>query len=63
MRAEKDIHISDNAQVVLKRRYLMKDKTGRVIETPRDMFIRVAKFIAEADRSWLTWCSCPTLPP
>ena len=52
MRAEKDIHISDNAQVVLKRRYLMKDKTGRVIETPRDMFIRVAKFIAEADRNY-----------
>ncbi len=47
---EKDIHLSDNALTVLKRRYLMKDSQGRVIETPRELFIRVAKFIAEADR-------------
>ena len=47
-----DIKLSDNSQAVLKRRYLIKDNEGRVIETPREMFIRVAKFIAEADRAY-----------
>ncbi|MEW6050061.1 MAG: vitamin B12-dependent ribonucleotide reductase [Candidatus Zixiibacteriota bacterium] len=47
---EKDIQLSDNALTVLKRRYLMKDAQGRVIETPRELFLRVAKFIAQADR-------------
>lgn len=51
-RVKKDIHISDNALVVLKRRYLIKDKAGRVIETPKELLIRVAKFIAEADRNY-----------
>ena len=37
---------------VLKRRYLIKDKEGRVIETPVELFTRVAKFIAEADRNY-----------
>jgi ribonucleoside-diphosphate reductase alpha chain len=49
---EKDIQLSPNALTVLKRRYLMKDAQGRVIETPRELFIRVAKFIAGADRQY-----------
>ncbi|MFQ6007558.1 MAG: vitamin B12-dependent ribonucleotide reductase [Candidatus Zixiibacteriota bacterium] len=52
MRVNKEIQLSDNAQVVLKRRYLAKDKEGRVIETPVELFIRVAKFIADADRNY-----------
>ncbi|MBI5267302.1 MAG: vitamin B12-dependent ribonucleotide reductase [candidate division Zixibacteria bacterium] len=47
-----DIRISPNAMTVLKRRYLMKDAEGRVIETPHDLFVRVANFIAEADRQY-----------
>lgn len=47
-----DIRISPNAMTVLKRRYLMKDAEGRVIETPHDLFVRVANFIAEADREY-----------
>lgn len=47
---EKNIQLSQNALTVLKRRYLMKDAQGRVIEAPRELFIRVAKFIASADR-------------
>lgn len=48
----KEIQISDNALTVLEKRYLLKDKQGRVIESPKELFIRVAKFIAEADRNY-----------
>lgn len=49
MPAYKDIQLSDNAIEVLKRRYLIKDKEGRIIESPKELFIRVADFIALAD--------------
>ena len=38
-----------NALTVLKRRYLKKDTRGRVKETPRQMFMRVARHIAQAE--------------
>ena len=41
--------ISENSLTVLERRYLKKDANGKVIETPRDMFKRVATTIATAD--------------
>jgi ribonucleoside-diphosphate reductase alpha chain len=43
------IKLSNNAVTVLEKRYLKKDKNGRVMETPADMFARVAKHIASAD--------------
>ncbi len=52
MRQDKEIQLTDNALTVLKRRYLLKDQQGRVIETPKEMFLRVAKFIASADRQY-----------
>jgi ribonucleoside-diphosphate reductase alpha chain len=42
--------LSQNAITVLERRYLKKDPEGRLIETPDEMFHRVANNIAEADR-------------
>lgn len=42
--------LSLNAVQVLERRYLLKDEQGRVIETPREMFRRVAKAIASVER-------------
>jgi ribonucleoside-diphosphate reductase alpha chain len=42
--------LSENAQKVLERRYLAKDEQGKVIETPDEMFHRVAHAIAGADR-------------
>ncbi len=44
--------LSENAIVVLRSRYLQKDKNGNIIETPEEMIERVAKFIAEADRNY-----------
>lgn len=41
--------LGETALEVLKRRYLLKDKNGKVIETPEGLFDRVAKHIAEAE--------------
>ncbi|MFA5088537.1 MAG: vitamin B12-dependent ribonucleotide reductase [Candidatus Omnitrophota bacterium] len=43
------LKISDNALKVLERRYLKKDENGRLIESPEEMFRRVARSIAEVD--------------
>ncbi len=42
--------LTDNSLVVLKKRYLLKDENGEVIETPEDMLKRVAINIAQADK-------------
>ncbi len=44
--------ISDNAQVVLEKRYLMKNESGELAETPNGMFRRVAKALASADADY-----------
>jgi ribonucleoside-diphosphate reductase alpha chain len=43
------IILTENALRVLERRYLKKDKRGKVIETPEEMFCRVAQAIASAE--------------
>jgi len=44
-----DLKLGVNAIKVLRNRYLMKNEEGKVIETPRQMFRRVAKALAKAD--------------
>jgi len=44
------LKLSENARRVLERRYLKKDEQGKVIETPEEMFKRVAEAISSADR-------------
>jgi ribonucleoside-diphosphate reductase alpha chain len=46
------IGLSDNALQVLERRYLEKDKQGKVVETPEKMFRRVAAAIASAELNY-----------
>ncbi|MEO0226050.1 MAG: ribonucleotide reductase N-terminal alpha domain-containing protein, partial [candidate division WOR-3 bacterium] len=45
-----DLKLSVNAVKVLERRYLLKDEEGNVLETPGEMFQRVARAVAEVDR-------------
>jgi ribonucleoside-diphosphate reductase alpha chain len=41
--------LTPNAKIVLNKRYLKKDLQGQVIETPEDMFHRVAQVVSSAD--------------
>jgi ribonucleoside-diphosphate reductase alpha chain len=43
-------HLTKNAMTVLEKRYLKRDLQGNVIETPEEMYRRVAKNVAQADR-------------
>lgn len=43
------VSLSQNALKVLEKRYLQKDKEGNVMETPEEMFRRVAHTIASAE--------------
>jgi ribonucleoside-diphosphate reductase alpha chain len=50
--ASEGVVLTDNALQVLEKRYLKKDKQGNVIETPEDMFRRVAHTIASAESKY-----------
>ncbi|MEM4215100.1 MAG: adenosylcobalamin-dependent ribonucleoside-diphosphate reductase [Candidatus Pacearchaeota archaeon] len=47
-----DMKFSANSIKVLEERYLLKDETGKIIETPSQMFQRVAKAIASIDKNY-----------
>jgi ribonucleoside-diphosphate reductase alpha chain len=53
MTAGMKLELSENARTVLERRYLAKDESGRVIETPEGLFRRVAANIARAERLYV----------
>jgi ribonucleoside-diphosphate reductase alpha chain len=44
-----DLKLTENAMVVLEKRYLKKDSQGKVIETPEGMFRRVSQYVASAE--------------
>jgi ribonucleoside-diphosphate reductase alpha chain len=46
------VRLSPNAITVLEKRYLLKDEAGAPIESPRDLFWRVARTVAEADKRY-----------
>ncbi len=47
-----DLKLSVNSIEILNRRYLTKDDTGKVIETPKELFERVALFVASVDKTF-----------
>ncbi|HET6795892.1 MAG TPA: vitamin B12-dependent ribonucleotide reductase [Gemmatimonadales bacterium] len=46
------VRLSPNAITVLEKRYLLKDESGAPVESPKDLFWRVARTVAEPDRSF-----------
>jgi ribonucleoside-diphosphate reductase alpha chain len=44
--------LSQNARTVIEKRYLIKDESGKPTEQPEEMFWRVARTVAEADRRY-----------
>ncbi len=47
-----NLQLSKNAVTVLERRYLKRNDKGKALETPNDMFRRVAETIASAEQSF-----------
>src|SRR3990172_357269 len=46
------MELSDNARIVLEKRYLLKDASGKIAETPEEMFMRVARNISLAEKAY-----------
>jgi len=47
--SKSDFKLTTNAQELLKKRYLRRNEQGRVVETPEQMFRRVAEHVASAE--------------
>ncbi len=52
MQAAKNFYLSKNAVKVLEKRYLKKNEEGKIVETPEDLFRRVARSVAVADSQY-----------
>jgi ribonucleoside-diphosphate reductase alpha chain len=50
---EDDLKLSVNAVKVLEARYLLKDDSGKIVETPGQMFHRVARYLALVELLYL----------
>ena len=48
----KEPQISRNALTILKKRYLMRNEKGEVVESPKEMFIRVARVISDIEKNY-----------
>ncbi len=47
-----DLKLPVNAVEVLKKRYLLKDDSRRIVETPSELFRRVARHVAQAEANY-----------
>lgn len=55
------MNLSQNAIKVLEKRYLTKNKEGKVVETPEEMFRRVARTVAAVEENYNTGISAAEL--
>ncbi len=46
------LNLTENASTLLKLRYLRKDENGNIIETPEEMFRRVARTVASIEKNY-----------
>jgi ribonucleoside-diphosphate reductase alpha chain len=49
---QREIPVSDNAMTVLRKRYLLRGQDGEPVETPAQMFWRVARVVAAPDSEY-----------
>ncbi len=49
---KKEIKLRESALIVLKQRYLLKNENSEIIETPEELFERVAKAVASAEANF-----------
>jgi ribonucleoside-diphosphate reductase alpha chain len=49
-----NLHLTPQALMILEKRYLKKDRRGKIIESPEEMFWRVARNVVEAERFYET---------
>ena len=47
--SDEELVLSENARVILEQRYLRKDSEGNAIETPEELFRRVARAVAQGE--------------
>ena len=52
LRRREVLRLTENARVVLASRYLKKDDHGRVVETPEQLFDRVARAVAAVEKNY-----------
>lgn len=57
----RDLKIFPKSKIVLEKRYLRKDKSGKIVETPEEMFCRIARNIALADADYKNNADIETL--
>ena len=43
------LHLTENARAVLEKRYLLRDVKGAIVETPEELFLRVARAVAKPE--------------
>jgi len=49
------LQLSKNAQTVLEKRYLLRDANKKLLETPEELFWRVANFIGDIEEERSTY--------
>lgn len=47
-----DLKVAINSLIVLAARYLIRDDTGKIVESPKQLFVRTARYIASAEKKF-----------